>query len=63
MTITAPIIRALEQVSRRQPIAPALEQRLVEDQLVELNGTAVLTTTGRAILQAYRIGRRRWGAA
>lgn len=70
MTITAPIIRALEHVVRRQPVAPAMRTRLVDERLAEEDQSATtsdvslrITDIGKAILQAYRLGRRRWGAS
>jgi len=62
VTITAPIIRALEQLARGEPVAPLLRKRMLGDKLAEETDILVLTPIGRAILQAYRIGRRRWGA-
>ncbi len=61
MTITAPLIRALEQISRQQPAPALLVDRILSYDLIERD-KRTLTPLGRAILQAYRIGRRRWGA-
>lgn len=61
--ISESVMTALLRLRAGKPLDRGMQKRLIEKKLAEISAErTVITHAGKMVLQAYALGRRRWGA-